>query len=73
MHCQICGKGTMQRNSVSHAKNTFVRYAKPNVKRMRLHSGGRNRLTWVCTKCLKRGSLTIALPRRLSRPAATTA
>ena len=43
----------MQRNSVSHAKNNFVRYAKPNVKRMRLHSRGRNKLTWVCTKCLK--------------------
>lgn len=73
MHCEICGKGTMQRNSVSHAKNTFVRYAKPNVKRMRLKVGARNLLTWVCTKCLKRGNLTIALARRISRPQATTA
>ena len=63
----------MQRNSVSHAKNTFVRYAKPNVKRMRLNTGGRNLLTWVCTKCLKRGKIVVALPRRITRPATTTA
>ncbi len=69
-HCAICGKGSMQRNMVSHSKRMSVRHAYPNLRRMRIVSSGKLSTIWVCAKCLKRGKVVPALPRRLARAAA---
>lgn len=68
-HCEICGKGSMERHLVSHAKNNFVRYAKPNLHRARVQIGGTIRSIWVCASCLKRGKIVRAPARKLTRPA----
>ena len=70
-HCGICGKGSMQRNLVSHSKRVAIRHAFPNLRRMRVLSKGRILRIFVCAKCLKKGKVQAALPRRLTKaPAA---
>ena len=72
-HCEVCGKGSMQRNLVSHSKRHAVRHVKPNLRRMRVQErGGTIAAIWVCAKCLKKGRVVAALPRRLARLAAST-
>ena len=66
-HCGVCGKGAMQRNLVSHSKRVAVRHAFPNLRRMRIESKGRILTIFVCAKCLKKGRIHSALPRRLTR------
>ena len=70
--CAVCGKGRMQRNLRSHSKRTAIRYALPNIRRMRVKDGARVRTIWVCAKCLKRGRIVPVLPRRLTRPETAT-
>ena len=67
-HCEICDKGAMHRNMVSHSKRCAIRRAHPNLRRIRIQRGGRIVLLWVCTKCLKKGRAVPALARRLTRP-----
>ena len=66
--CHLCGKGRMQRNLRSHSKRMAIRYAKPNLRKMRISVGSRVRAVWICAKCLKLGKVVPALPRRLTRP-----
>ncbi len=67
--CSICSKGRSQRNILSHAHNKHVRYAAPNLKSVRSQTPEGVKLLWVCTKCIKRGLFTRAVPRRVTRPA----
>jgi large subunit ribosomal protein L28 len=70
--CEICGKGAHQRNLVSHSKRHSLRYAIPNLRRVRAQWGKTIERRWVCTKCLKRGLIRRALPRRVARAAAAS-
>ncbi len=63
----------MQRNLVSHSKRKTVRHALPNLRRIRIQSMGKVKTIWICAKCLKKGRVVPALPRRLSRVEATPA
>jgi large subunit ribosomal protein L28 len=67
-HCEICDKGAMRRNMVSHSHRVAKRRAQPNLKRIRIQKTGRVVLVWVCAKCLKKGRVVPALSRRLTRP-----
>ena len=64
-HCAVCGKASMQRNLVSHAKNMEVRHALPNLHRARIVVGGKPQSVWVCTRCLKGGRVVRATARKL--------
>ncbi len=66
--CQVCGKGSMQRNLVSHSKRVSIRYALPNLRKIRVMQKGKVNTIWICAKCLKRGKVIPALSRRVSRP-----
>lgn len=56
--CEICGKGPMFGNNVSHAHNVTKRVFYPNVHRMRvLSEDGTVVRKKVCTKCLKAGKV----------------
>ena len=57
----------MQRNLVSHAVNTHVRYVKPNLRMIRALVGSRTVAMLVCSKCLKRGRIRVAPSRRATR------
>lgn len=55
--CDICGKGTIFGNTVSHAKNRARRTWYPNLLQVRAKIGGSVKVIKVCTRCLKAGKV----------------
>ncbi len=55
--CEICGKGPMVGNNVSHAHNTTKRRWLPNLKRIRARVDGHVKRILVCTNCIKSGKV----------------
>lgn len=55
--CQICHKGPMSGNNVSHAHNVTKRKWEPNLQRVRAQLDGNVRRIWVCTRCLRSGKV----------------
>lgn len=55
--CDICGKGPLYGNHVSHAHNKSKRRWNPNLHKMRINDNGRIRRVKVCTQCLKKVNL----------------
>ena len=53
--CDICGKGILWGNRVSHAHNTTRRTWQPNLQRVRALVDGKPQRLRVCTRCLKKG------------------
>jgi len=59
--CEICGKGPMFGNSISHAHNVSKRVFYPNVHKMKIiDKNGDTASKFVCTKCLKKGKVAKA-------------
>ena len=67
--CEICGKGTMSGNNVSHAHNLTKRKWNPNLQRVRALVDGRPRAVDVCTRCLRGGKVQKAVRGRGYTPA----
>ena len=65
--CEICGKGPMRGNNVSHANNRTKRVFYPNLQKVRVYHQGKVVRMRVCTKCLKAGKVTKA-PRLRATP-----
>ncbi|MDX8413949.1 MAG: 50S ribosomal protein L28 [Mariprofundales bacterium] len=55
--CDICDKGPMSGNNVSHAHNTTRRRFLPNLKRVRAMVAGQMQQLRVCTRCLRSGKV----------------
>ena len=55
--CEICDKGTVSGNSISHAHNVTKRTWKPNLQKIRAEVDGTNRRILVCTRCLRSGKV----------------
>ncbi|MGB4573055.1 MAG: 50S ribosomal protein L28, partial [Rectinemataceae bacterium] len=53
----VCGKGTMYGNNVSHAKNRTRRTWFPNLQPMKTEIDGTVLTIKVCTRCLKAGKI----------------
>jgi len=51
--CEVCGKGPMSGNNVSHAHNTTRRRFLPNLKSVRAVISGQTQKVRVCTSCLR--------------------
>ena len=60
--CQVCNKGLMNGNRVSHAENKTGRMYAPNVQRVRVLVNGVPTHLNVCTRCLRSGKVVRALP-----------
>jgi large subunit ribosomal protein L28 len=58
--CEICNKGPMFGNNVSHANNKTRRRFEPNLQNVRALVNGVVRRMRVCTRCLKAGKVTKA-------------
>jgi large subunit ribosomal protein L28 len=56
--CQVCGKGALKGNNVSHANNKSKKFSKPNLQTVKAvgAQGSHVRLT-VCTRCLRSGKV----------------
>ncbi len=59
--CDICGKGPMVGNNVSHAHNTSKRRWLPNLKKIQAKIDGQVKRIRVCTQCIKSGRVVKAI------------
>lgn len=53
--CEICGKGPMTGNNISHAHNKTRRRWLPNLQKVKVNCKGTVRRMKVCTRCLRSG------------------
>ncbi len=53
--CEICGKGPITGNSVSHAHNRTRRRWLPNLQNVKAKVGREVKTLKVCTSCIKSG------------------
>jgi large subunit ribosomal protein L28 len=58
--CDICGKGPLVGNNVSHANNKTKRRTLPNLQKLRANVDGRTMRVLACTRCIKAGKVTKA-------------
>ncbi|MEW5946786.1 MAG: 50S ribosomal protein L28 [bacterium] len=60
--CDICGKGPMSGNNVSHSNRKTRRVWRPNLKSVRvIQDNGAVKKMKVCTQCLKSGRVRKAV------------
>lgn len=55
--CEICGKGTVSGNNVSHAHNKTRRVWKPNLVKIKAELNNGTRQIKICTRCLRSGKV----------------
>jgi large subunit ribosomal protein L28 len=65
--CEICGKGPLRGNNVSHANNRTKRVWFPNLQKVRVLHNGKVVSKRVCTQCIKAGRIVKA-PRVPATP-----
>jgi len=58
--CEICDKGPMSGNNVSHAHNTTRRRFLPNLHNVRAQINGAAKKIRVCSSCLRSGKVVKA-------------
>ena len=58
--CEICGKGRMAGNNVSHAHNKTKTTWKVNLQTVRAVIKGAVKKIKVCTRCIRSGAVTKA-------------
>ena len=51
--CDVCGKGPLSGNNVSHAHNKTRTRWLPNLQKMKAEINGKPTKVKICTKCLK--------------------
>ncbi|MBW2637629.1 MAG: 50S ribosomal protein L28 [Deltaproteobacteria bacterium] len=61
--CDICGKGPVVGNKVSHANNKTKRVWYPNLQKIRVinEKTGSVKRAKVCTRCLRSGAVKKAV------------
>lgn len=59
--CEICGKGPVYGNNVSHAHNKTRRRWNPNLQKVRAVQQGKVRQIRVCSRCLRSGAVIKAV------------
>ena len=57
--CDICGKGPLVGNTVSHANNKNKTRSLPNLRSVRVNVDGEGRHARVCSRCLKPVSMPV--------------
>lgn len=61
--CEVCAKGTLNGNKVSHSNRKSGKKWAPNVQSVRAVVDGRTVHLNVCTRCLRSGKVERALPQ----------
>ena len=59
--CEICKKGELAGNNVSHSNRHTKRSWKPNIQRVKAVVDGTVGRINVCTRCLRSGKVTRAI------------
>lgn len=55
--CDICEKGRMSGNTVSHSNRKGRRIWAPNLKKVKAMVGGAQKTLNVCTRCIRGGKI----------------
>ncbi|MDO4544302.1 MAG: 50S ribosomal protein L28 [Clostridia bacterium] len=55
--CEVCNKGAMSGNMVSHSNRKTKRSWAPNIQRVHVIVGGKAQKMNVCTRCLRSGKV----------------
>ncbi|PIR17437.1 MAG: 50S ribosomal protein L28 [Deltaproteobacteria bacterium CG11_big_fil_rev_8_21_14_0_20_49_13] len=55
--CEICGKGTLVGNNVSHSNNRTKKRLFPNLQTQKVILKGRVKRINVCTRCIRSGAI----------------
>jgi large subunit ribosomal protein L28 len=55
--CEVCGKGPVSGNNVSHAHNVTRRRFLPNLQKIRAMVNGQAKQLRICTRCLRSGKV----------------
>ncbi len=55
--CEVCNKGAMSGNLVSHSNRKAKRIWAPNIQRVNVVVDGTTRKMNVCTRCLRSGKI----------------
>ena len=58
--CEVCGKGQVSGNRVSHSNRHTRRKWNANIQSVRLEENGKVRKTNVCTRCIRSNKITRA-------------
>ncbi len=59
--CEVCGKGTISGNSITHSDRKIRRTWKPNVRKINVIEGGVSKRKFVCTRCMRSGKVQRAI------------
>jgi large subunit ribosomal protein L28 len=60
-HCEVCGKGMISGNKVSHSNRHTRRVWLPNIRTVRAIVNGTPTRVNVCTRCLRSGKVERAI------------
>ena len=55
--CEICGKGSLAGNLVSHSNRKTRTVSRPNVQKVKTVVNGTPTRVKVCTRCLRSGKI----------------
>ena len=58
--CEICGKGPVFGQSVSHSHKASKKKWKPNLQKVKAKTPAGTKRIWVCTRCLRSGKVVKA-------------
>jgi large subunit ribosomal protein L28 len=58
--CEVCGKGPVTGNAVSHSARHTRRVVAPNVQRVHAIVDGKKKWIRACTRCIKSGRVVKA-------------
>ena len=60
-YCEVCGKGTMSGNNVSHSNRKTRTSWAPNIQKIRVMWNGSPKNMSVCTRCMRSGKVQRAI------------
>ena len=61
MYCEVCGKGVVYGNNVSHSNRKTRRTWAPNTQKVHVLVNGVSKRMSVCTRCLRSNKVERAL------------
>ena len=59
--CEICGKGQVTGNNVSHSNRHTKKKSNANIQTVKINDNGKVRKANVCTRCIRSGKVDRAI------------